>query len=416
MDDRSGRPQEQDSNSRWTFPGCPTTPAENAPAWSALQARFSWLRAMNGIPQSPVYHAEGDVLIHTRMVTEAMLALDAWRSLAPAERQALFASAMLHDVGKPGCTIVEGEGLVSSRGHARKGEKMARRLLWLGEELPTPAPLARREQIAGLVRWHGLPLQFLDKPDPVRAVIEASQRIQLDQVALLAEADVRGRICPNQQELLERVALFREFCQEQACYTAPRAFASAYSRFAYLHSERGDPDYEAYDDTRFEVVVLAGLPGAGKDTWLRANLAGWPVVSLDNIRREMGVGPTADQGQIVQAARERAREYLRQQRSFVWNATNITRMTRRRILDLALDYHARTRLVSIEAPFAEILSRNRARAESVPEHIIYRLLDKLEMPDVSEAHRVEYCNIGTAQIGLSASLQEIVGKRRGWER
>ncbi len=374
----------------WVFPGTPATPNDTQLNWPALQERFSWLRAMDGVPQNPVYHAEGDVLIHTRMVTEAMLALGEWREHPLVDRQALFAAAMLHDVGKPACTVSETDGRMSSRGHARKGEKITRRLLWLGEELPAPAPFVLREQIAGLVRWHGLPLQFLDKPDPVRAVIEASQSVRLDHVALLAEADVRGRMCPDQQGLLDLVALFREFCQEQACYTAPRAFANEHSRFAYLQSERGDPDCAAYDDTECEVIVLAGLPGAGKDTWIGKNVPDWPVISLDSVRRELGISPEDDQGQVVQAARERARELLRRQRSFVWNATNITRMMRRRVIDLALAYHARVRLVYVEAPFADILSRNRARQASVPERVMSRLLNNLEMPHVGEAHHVEW--------------------------
>ena len=134
---------------------------------------------------------------------------------------------------------------------------------------------------------------------------------------------------------------------------------------------------------------MAGLPGAGKDTWIRNHLPDWPVVSLDGLRKELGIGPTDDQWRVVQAARERARELLRQQRSFIWNATNITRMMRRRVIDLALAYHARTRIVYIETPFADILKHNRARQASVPEEIIYRLLDRLEMPVVSEAHRLE---------------------------
>lgn len=382
--------EKQPLSSQWTFPGCPTLSDEAWLDWPVLQTRFSWLRAMDGVPQNPVYHAEGDVLIHTRMVVEAMLALREWRELESEDRQALFAAAMLHDVGKSACTVIEGDGAITSRGHAKKGEKMARRLLWTGEELPAPAPFALREQIAGLVRYHGLPLQFLDKPDPVRAVIEASQRARMDQVALLAEADVRGRVCHDQEELLERVALFREFCQEQACYTVPRAFANEHSRFVYFQSERGDPDYAAYDDTRCEVVVMSGLPGSGKDTWIRAHLPDWPVISLDGVRKELGISPEDDQGQVVQVARERARELLRQQRSFVWNATNITRVMRRRVIELVLAYHARTRIVYIESPFAEILKRNRARQASVPEEVIYRLLDRLEMPDASEAHRVEW--------------------------
>jgi predicted kinase len=374
----------------WTFPECPTLPDVHMPAWSALQARFSWLRAMDGVPQSPVFHAEGNVLIHTRMVTEAMLALDGWRTASPGARQILYASAMLHDVGKPACTVIEGDGHISSRGHARVGEKIARQLLWLGEELPAPAPFVSREQIAALVRWHGLPLQFIDRPDPARMLIEASQSVCLDQVALLAEADVRGRICADQQELLDRVALFRDFGQELGCYSGPRPFADEYSRFVYLRNERGDPDYQAYDDTTFEVVVMAGLPGVGKDTWIRANLPAWPVISLDEIRKELKISPQDEQGLVLQTARERARALMRQQRSFVWNATSISRLFRRRILDLALDYHASTRIVYIDAPFVEILRRNQARAASVPEAIIYRMLDHLELPGVNEAHRVEY--------------------------
>jgi predicted kinase len=382
--------EKQNTTSLWTFPGCPTPSDFSLPDWSVLLARFSWLRAMQSVPQDPAYHAEGDVLIHTRIVMETLLALDEWRGQSAADRQALFAAVLLHDVGKPACTTIEADGHITSRGHARKGEQMARRLLWLGEELPAPAPFPLREQIAALVRFHGLPLQFWEKADPVRAVIEASQRVRLDHVALLAEADVRGRICQDQEELLERIALFREFCQEQDCYTAPRAFADEYSRFVYLRSEHGDPGYAAYDDTRFEVVVMAGLPGAGKDTWVQNNLPAWPVISLDAVRRELSIDPRDDQGQVAQVARERARELLRQQRSFIWNATNVTRMTRRRVLDLALAYRARTRIVYVEAPFATILSRNHARGENVPERIIYHLLNKLEMPQVSEAHRVEW--------------------------
>jgi predicted kinase len=381
------------AESAWSFPYCPASPNWQVD-WAAVQQQFPWIRAMQGVMQDPLYHAEGDVLIHTRMVAEALAALDEWRALPEAERSVLFASALLHDVAKPACTAVESDGRITSKGHARKGELLAREILWTGDDVLSPPPLLARETIAKLVRFHGLPLWFLEKASPERAVIEASQMVRLNRLALLAEVDVRGRECPDQAELLGRIDLFRDFCQEQRCYTAPRAFASAHSRFEYFRSEARDPDYEAYDDTKFEVILMAGLPGVGKDTWVRQHLAGWPVISLDHLRQELDVTPREGQGPVVQAARTQAREFLRAQQPFVWNATNITRLLRRQLIDFFASYHARVHLIYLDAPLDVILSRNAARPNRVPEHVIRQMLRKLEVPNLTEAHTVEWVSTG----------------------
>jgi predicted kinase len=373
----------------WTFPYCPAPPDWRVD-WEALQHRFAWIRAMQGVPQDPRYHAEGDVFIHTRMVAEVLAALDAWRVLSETERAVLFAAALLHDVAKPASTVIEADGTITSQGHARQGERLARTILWEAADLPGPVPLTIRETIAKLVRHHGLPLWFLEKAAPERAIIEASQVVRLDHLALLAEVDVRGRLCQDQAGLLERIALFREFCQEQCCYIAPRPFASDHSRFEYFRIPSRDPDYVAYDTTAFEVVLMSGLPGVGKDTWLREHLAGWPVISLDQVRQELDVTPREDQGAVVQAARAQARKFLRAQQPFAWNATNITWLLRRQLIDFFASYHARTRIVYLDAPLDVILRRNAARANAVPEHVIFQMLRKLEVPNLTEAHRVEW--------------------------
>src|SRR5258707_2863491 len=238
------------------------------------------------------------------MVAASMVHLNAWRGLPPQARMQIFAAALLHDVAKPECTCIEESGRISSRGHARSGEHKARRILWSSDELANPAPLAEREQIARLVRFHGLPLHFLDKPQPERAVISTSMSARLDYVALLAEADVRGRICADQPELLERIELFRECCIELNCYDRPRQFVSPHSRFVYFHSEHAHHDYAAFDDTTFEVVLMAGLPGVGKDSWVVQHLSDWPVISLDEIRKVLQISPEGNQGQVIQAAKE----------------------------------------------------------------------------------------------------------------
>ncbi|HEY3232166.1 MAG TPA: HD domain-containing protein, partial [Roseiflexaceae bacterium] len=219
----------------WSLPGCPQPP-DWALDWEALLARYSWLRDLAATPQDPHHHAEGDVLTHTHMVAEALIALPAWHALAPVARSVLFAAALLHDIAKPSCTEIDGQGRISSPRHAHRGEHLTRTRLWRDAALYGGIPFPYREQVAKLVRHHGLPLWFLDKADPARTVVAASQVVRLDHVALLAEADVRGRLCADGRELLERIDMFRQFCAELDCFEQPRSFASAHSRFVYFRS------------------------------------------------------------------------------------------------------------------------------------------------------------------------------------
>jgi predicted kinase len=133
---------------------------------------------------------------------------------------------------------------------------------------------------------------------------------------------------------------------------------------------------------------MAGLPGAGKDTWIHEHVADLPMVSLDEIRRELRISPAGNQGRVVATAHARARDYLRRRESFVWNATNVTRALRSQLIDFFIGYHARVRIVYVEAPFATVLLRNRHRRYPVPQPVIEKLVGKLELPDPSEAHEV----------------------------
>ena len=191
-------------------------------------------------------------------------------------------------------------------------------------------------------------------------------------------------------ELLERIALFRELCKEYLCYDGPRQFPDAYSRFLYFQREERDPNYAAYDDTEFEVVLMSGLPGVGKDTWIGQHLADRPVIALDTLRKKLKIAAEDDQGPVVAAAKEQAREWMRKKQSFVWNATNVTRMMRQQLIELFLSYNARIRIVYLDAPFNTILQRNRNRQNSIPEQVIYKLLSKLEVPTLIEAHQVDW--------------------------
>jgi predicted kinase len=223
-----------------------------------------------------------------------------------------------------------------------------------------------------------------------RRLYAASQTVSGEELAILAEADVRGRQCPDQQALLDEVALFRELCCAHECFVGPREFANAHSRFAYFRAPHRDASYEAYDDTRGEVVVLSGLPGVGKDHFIdvRRNTLG-EVISLDAIRRQIGAPPSGEPGRVIDLARQRARELLRAGAAFCWNATNLTRDLRSRIIDLATDYGFSTRIVYLEVPWLQLLEQNAAREHAVPQAVLRKMLRRLEPPDLTEAYNIE---------------------------
>ncbi|MCB0845138.1 MAG: AAA family ATPase [Bacteroidetes bacterium] len=343
---------------------------------------------MRNVPQDPIHHAEGDVWIHTRMVAEELTCLQGWQELPPRERTLLFWAALLHDVAKPFTTVVSENGRVGAPGHAPKGARLARQILWKG--IPEPIPFSIREEIVALVKYHGAPLWNMGRKDSLKILLKAGLHCNLHQLALLAEADVRGRICADKDELLERIDFFREYAKEAQSYTQPYPFANALTRFTFFQKEDSYPDYVPYDDTWGEVILMSGLPGAGKDTWIQQNGGGLPVISLDEIRREMKVKPTDKQGAVIQAAKEKAREYLRAKQPFIWNATNITPVTRKPLVELFTTYKARVRIVYIETPYQTLMQQNEQREAIVPRDVIERMIRKWEVPDLVEAHEVEY--------------------------
>ncbi|GAB4112973.1 MAG: AAA family ATPase [Roseiflexaceae bacterium] len=366
------------------LPWIPVPPAWQID-WPQIDAACPWLAPLAATPQDPRHHAEGNVLIHTRMVAEALVALTDWQSLPAADRALLFVAALLHDIGKPGTTRLAADGTISAPHHARLGAGLTRTMIWNGD-LGLDLPFATREALVALVRLHGLPIWFLSRDQFEQAIIIASLSSRLDLVALLAEADARGRICYDQQDLLDRITMFREWCTEHGCLSAPFPFPNDHARVRYCRGWQDDPYYAAFDTSWGEVTLLSGLPGAGKDTWVHQHHGDQAVISLDALRHTLGVEPEDAQAPVIEAAKQQARELLRQQRPFIWNATNLTRHLRDPLGDLILNYHARLRIIYFDVPPQIAIERNHRRPHPVPDLVIRRLAARIEIPDLREAH------------------------------
>jgi len=352
--------------------------------WPSIEKAFDWFRRLADCPQDPVFHAEGDVGIHTRMVAEALVSDSEWRRCDAQARTSLFWAALLHDVAKPACTRVESDGRVTSPGHSRRGQIMARRILWR-----MAVPFRQREEICHMITHHQMPFYLIEREKPHPRIHIVSLQTRCDLLAILAKADANGRVSADRARLFDNIELFRALAHEEGCYAEPKRFASAHSRFLYFRKEDRAADYEAYDDWTGRATLLSGMPASGKSTWLAANAAHAEVISLDELRVALDVEAEEPQGAIIAAARERVRAALRAGRPFIWNATNLSRARRRPLIDLCADYRAKITLRYFETSEKEAARRNAARERPVPARALERMLDHWEPPDLTECHALE---------------------------
>ncbi|MEN5167131.1 MULTISPECIES: AAA family ATPase [Achromobacter] len=361
-----------------------------SPDYAACLAAFPALELAKTTPQDPRYHGEGDVWTHTMMVVDALLALPQYQTASRADQEVVFLAALLHDVAKHSTTVIDPvTGAIGQPGHSRKGAIDARIALW-----DAGAPFAVREAVCRLISVHQVPFFALEgsrrgKP-PEFIARELSWHVSLPLLAMLAEADMRGRICADAQRVLDNIALFCELARDDGCFEQPRAFADAHTAVSYFRGADVHPDYPLFQEPGSRVIVMSGLPASGKNTWVNAHYPDLPVISFDDAREELGLRHGKNEGKVAHLAIERARELLRRKAPFVWNATNLSELMRKKTLDLLYAYHAEVELVYLEKPRAELLRRNSRRDTSLSNKTLTGMLHRWDLPLPTEAHRVVY--------------------------
>ena len=95
------------------------------------------LAALAATPQDPLWHPEGDVLVHSLWAADLAAAYAAEHDLHPDRRVLLVLASLFHDLGKPDTTRTR-DGRISSHGHAEHGAELIRSM---GRRLELPRPL-----------------------------------------------------------------------------------------------------------------------------------------------------------------------------------------------------------------------------------------------------------------------------------
>ncbi|MBO9428719.1 AAA family ATPase [Sulfitobacter sp. R18_1] len=351
--------------------------------WSIWPYRMT---AMDGCPQDPSYHAEGDVGVHTRSVMSALVGLPEWQQRSEVDRFVLFWATVLHDVAKPVTTVVDDDGRISAPNHSRIGAQIARELLYKAD-----VDFFIRERICGIILAHQRPFHFMESSDPDREAIKMCYMAPVRDVVLHAKADLLGRDGIGVDDAMESTEMLLSVAEDRGCESRKYWFDSSTARLGFLRDNK-PISYIPHVDFGSKVTMLYGLPGSGKDTWIKNHARDLPVVSTDALRVELGIKPDSKrQGEVMQAAKERAREYLRKKQDFVFNATNIDSRIRTPFVDLFHDYGAHITGVNIEVGYREWRQQNakRRHKEVVPDVYLDKSVARMEPISFREVHDVD---------------------------
>lgn len=199
--------------------------------WKELQS-IEEINRLKDIPQNEIWHKEGNVYIHTCLVTQAMLDYindnEDLRFTDSDYRQILVYSALLHDVGKYVTSILGEDGLYHNPNHANEGVKIVEQVL---DTLGVNKLL--HKSIISLVKYHMQPLYISTSKNPEKALFKLINKldsISFEELVILKRCDCKGAYTDepntNDEDLNKVLDLYHELCYPAGTYVSIKKIES----------------------------------------------------------------------------------------------------------------------------------------------------------------------------------------------
>jgi len=170
---------------------------------------FPEIAALDGLPQEPEWHPEGDVFIHTAHCLDALVGLPAWREADAAARRVLTLAVLAHDFGKASTTeqaMRRRQLRWVSPGHEAAGAPLTEIFL---QRIGAPHDLVnyvRPLVVHHLAHHHG---QGQLRDTTVRRLARKIEPATLDELITVMMADHLGRPPLVSKEALARIEELR---------------------------------------------------------------------------------------------------------------------------------------------------------------------------------------------------------------
>lgn len=320
------------------------------------------------------WHKEGNPLKHTLLVCNKMHEFinNELKDFSERDKRIMMLAALCHDLGKATTTYYdETEKDWKCRNHGAEGEKITRNMLFNEPDYMV------REEVCWLVKNHMKFHHFVDLPDDKKYSVMtnlALGRSSIEKLLWLNVADSYGSKNDenNKEAIDEKFKVVKDIALTCKCFT-------------------GSPE-KSVKKSDFTMFLMIGVPGCGKDTYIKKFFPDVYVISRDDIREEMTDGQilgrklyfdNVKEGMVTDIVNERIKKCCEERKSFILNQTNMKKKYREQLKETALKYgRPNVIYVYVEPPSIDECKERRGHGKW--DSIIDRMWNDFEMPEKSE--------------------------------